>query len=69
MIGGRVVAGVRLSPTNGRHRLTSWITQVKRGRQLAIERHLELVEQTERLERRKRQSGAYVPVPEPRRRW
>jgi len=68
MYGGRVVAGARPSPKTRRLRLVAWIACVKRRRQVAITRHLELVEQTERLERARRRSGAYVPELESRRR-
>ncbi len=68
MYGGRVVAGARPSPRIGRLRLAAWLTRVKQRRQVAMTRHLELVEQTERLERAKRRSGAYSPELESRRR-
>ena len=40
---------------------SAWLANVKRRRQLAREERLEWIERQQRLERRKRKSGEYVP--------
>lgn len=40
---------------------SAWLANVKRRRRLAREGRLESIERQQRLERRRRQSGEYVP--------
>jgi hypothetical protein len=48
---------------------SAWLTNVKRRRQLARDGTLESIERQERLERRKRESGEYVPDRRHHRYW
>jgi hypothetical protein len=57
-----VEAGAQLPQAPGRG-WSAWLGNVKRRRQLATEERLEWIERQQRLERRKRQSGEYVPDP------
>ena len=53
-----VGAGAQASPGRG---WSAWLANVKQRRQLAREGRLEWIERQQRLERRKRESGEYVP--------
>lgn len=54
-------AGPRGFPKAPGRGWSAWLANVKRRRQLAREDRLEWVERLQRLERRKRESGGYVP--------
>jgi hypothetical protein len=56
-----VAAGAQALPKGPLRRWSAWLGNVKRRRQLAREGMLEAIERQQRLERRKRKSGEYVP--------
>jgi hypothetical protein len=56
-----VEAGAQALPKAPARRWSAWLGNVKRRRQLARVEMLEGIEQQQRLERRKRKSGEYVP--------
>jgi hypothetical protein len=56
-----VEAGAQALPKLPARRWSAWLGNVKRRRRLAREGMLEAIERQQRLERRKRKSGEYVP--------
>ena len=56
-----VEAGAQALPKAPGRGWSAWLANVKRRRQLAREGRLECIERQQRLERRKRESGEYVP--------
>jgi hypothetical protein len=58
-----VVAGAQALPKSLGREWSAWLANVKRRRRLAREGRLEWIERQQRLERRKRKSGEYVPDP------
>ncbi len=56
-----VEAGAQALPKTPDRGWAAWLANVKRRRRLAREGRLELIERQQRLERRRRQSGEYVP--------
>jgi hypothetical protein len=65
----RVEAGTQAWPKAPGGGWSAWLANVKRTRQLAREGRLECIERQQRLERRKRQSGEYVPARQHHRPW
>jgi hypothetical protein len=64
-----VEAGAQALPKAPGRGWSAWLANVKRRRQLAREGRLECIERQQRLERRKRQSGEYVPPRQHHRHW
>ena len=62
-------AGVRAWPMAPDRGWSAWLANVKRRRQRAREERLECIEREQRLERRKRQAGEYVPARQHHRHW
>jgi hypothetical protein len=56
-----VEAGAQVLPKAPGRGWSAWLANVKRRHRLAREQRFETIEQQQRLERRKRQSGEYVP--------
>jgi hypothetical protein len=56
-----VEAGAQPLPKAPGRGWSAWQANLKRRRQLARERRLESIERQQRLDRRRRQSGEYVP--------
>jgi len=56
-----VEAGAQALPKAPGRGWSAWLANVKRRRALAREKRLEWIERQQRLERRKRESGEYVP--------
>jgi hypothetical protein len=56
-----VEAGARALPKAPRRGWSAWLANVKRRGRLTREERLEVIERLQRLERRKWQSGEYVP--------
>ena len=56
-----VEAGVEALPKAPGRGWSAWLANVKRSRRVAEAGRLEWIEREQRLERRKRQSGEYVP--------
>jgi hypothetical protein len=54
-------AGAQSLPKAPGRGWSTWLANVKRRRRLAREERLEWIERLQSLERRKRQSGQYVP--------
>jgi hypothetical protein len=54
-------AGAEALPKAPDRGSSAWLANVKRRRQLAREERLDCIERLQRHERRKRQSGEYVP--------
>ena len=64
-----VEAGAQALPKAPGRGWSAWLANVKRRRQVAREGRLECIERQQRLERRKLQSGEYVPARQHHRQW